>query len=78
MSGRRLTRPSTGIGSGGFVALGGASPKTKRYVENPRRFLGCELRPDWLTVATENCARAIVHRKARQTDLFSWAQEQTP
>lgn len=67
--------PFAGLGSCGYVALGGASPVTGRSVRNPRRFLGIELRPDWREAAVRNCEDAIRQREARQKDLFSSLEE---
>jgi hypothetical protein len=39
--------PFTGIGSEGFMAIGGTSPKTKKRVNDPRRFYGCELKDEY-------------------------------
>ncbi len=39
--------PFTGIGSEGFMAIGGKSPKTGRRVADPRRFYGCELKAEY-------------------------------
>jgi len=50
--------PFTGIGSEGFVSLGGVSPKTKKRVENSRRFYGCELKPEYHAQAVKNLTQA--------------------
>lgn len=50
--------PFAGIGSEGFVALGGASPKTKLRLKEPRRFYGCELKDEYYAAALKNLARA--------------------
>jgi DNA modification methylase len=60
--------PFTGIGSEGFVALGGRSPKTKRRIEQPRRFYGCEIKPEYYDEARRNLA------KAEATTAFSEAE----
>lgn len=51
--------PFAGIGSEGFVALGGKSPKTKLRIANPRRFYGCELKDEYFQAAKKNCERAV-------------------
>jgi DNA modification methylase len=56
--------PFTGIGSEGFVALGGKSPKTGKSIAEPRRFYGCELKPEYFTVAQKNLAKA--QKQARE------------
>ena len=51
--------PFTGIGSEGYMALGGKSPKTKLRIANPRRFYGCELKDEYFKAAQKNCKRAV-------------------
>jgi hypothetical protein len=51
--------PFAGIGSEGFMALGGKSPKTKLRIANPRRFYGCELKAEYFAAAKRNCERAV-------------------
>lgn len=58
--------PFAGVGSGGFAALGGASPKTGDHIIRPRRFYGCELKNEYHRVAVENCDRAIDGRAWRE------------
>ena len=58
--------PFTGIGSEGYVSLGGKSPKTKKAIANPRRFYGCELKPEYFRQAVRNLDRAI---NGRESDL---------
>ncbi len=63
--------PFTGVGSEGFMALGGKSPKTGKFIANPRRFYGCELKDEYFKAAKKNLARAAAqHLAAKQTDLF--------
>lgn len=62
--------PFTGIGSEGYMALGGPSPVTKRRILEPRRFYGCELRLDWRNQAMENMADAVRLRKQADVSLF--------
>lgn len=50
--------PFTGIGSEGYVSLGGVSPKTKKRVADPRRFYGCELKTEYYEQACRNLASA--------------------
>lgn len=50
--------PFTGIGSEGYVALGGKSPKTGRRIHQPRRFYGCEIKDEYLSAAKANLKRA--------------------
>jgi len=58
--------PFTGIGSEGYVSLGGKSPKTKKAIANPRRFYGCELKPEYFRQAVKNLDRAV---SGRESDL---------
>jgi DNA modification methylase len=56
--GELVFSPFTGVGSEGYVALGGKSPKTGRSVAEPRRFYGCELKPEYHAAALRNLAKA--------------------
>ena len=58
--------PFTGIGSEGYVALGGKSPKTGKRIAEPRRFYGCELKPEYHKQALKNLKKAA-----------SYAEEET-
>ena len=63
--------PFTGIGSEGFMAVGGTSPKTGRKVADARRFYGCELKPEYYAQARKNIDRAIATRtEHEQSSLF--------
>lgn len=63
--------PFTGIGSEGFMALGGRSPKTGRCIEDPRRFYGCELKTEYYAQAMRNLSLAILQSEsAKQGVLF--------
>lgn len=63
--------PFTGIGSEGFVALGGKSPKTGKRIADPRRFFGCELKPSYYETALRNLNRAVESRVTeRQLAMF--------
>lgn len=57
--------PFTGIGSEGYVALGGKSPKTKKAITDPRMFYGCELKQEYFEQAKRNLDRA---KNARSSD----------
>jgi hypothetical protein len=63
--------PFTGIGSEGYVSLGGKSPKTGKSIANPRRFYGCELKKEYYQKAKENLASAVESRAESQLPLFS-------
>lgn len=62
--------PFTGIGSEGFMALGGKSPKTGKSVSDPRRFYGCELKPEYHTQACKNLAAAVAQGKQSEQSLL--------
>ena len=63
--------PFTGIGSEGFMSVGGTSPKTGKRVADPRRFYGCELKPEYYDQARKNIDRAIATRtEHEQSSLF--------
>jgi len=64
--------PFTGIGSEGFMSLGGKSPKTGRSIPDQRRFYGCELKPEYHTQALKNLAQAVrQHESTSQRTLFA-------
>ncbi len=64
--------PFAGIGSEGFVAIGGTSPKTKRAIRDPRRFYGCELKPEYYEQAKKNLTLAESQSQSvKQNSLFS-------
>ncbi len=63
--------PFAGIGSEGFMPLGGVSPKTKKRVFDQRRFYGCELKGEYHAAAIKNCERALRDHALQQRDLFS-------
>lgn len=63
--------PFAGIGSEGYVAVGGKSPKTGRWIDEPRRFYGTELKSEYYRKAIENVDKAIRNRKTiKQGELF--------
>lgn len=61
--------PFTGIGSEGFVALGGKSPKTGRRIADPRRFYGCELKAEYYRSALRKLGSVTVE-KDQERSLF--------
>ena len=63
--GELVMDPFAGVGSCGFVALGGESPKTHRYIHQSRKFLGIEMKQEYHRVAAKNCKRAIKMRENR-------------
>ena len=65
--------PFTGIGSEGYMALGGKSPKTGKSIANPRRFYGCEIKPEYVAEAEKNLTRAVECNNEQQRDLFTAA-----
>lgn len=74
--GELVFSPFTGIGSEGFVSLGGKSPKTGRCIKEPRRFYGCELKREYHQQATRNLTQAVRQRaNAEQCSLFAGIDE---
>jgi hypothetical protein len=70
--GELVFSPFTGIGSEGFVSLGGVSPKTKKKIADPRRFYGCELKSEYYRQAIRNLASAVSNRGlVDQLELFA-------
>lgn len=66
--------PFTGIGSEGYMALGGKSPKTGKMITEPRRFYGCELKPEYHKQACINLGRAVEAASGgKQKSLFAEA-----
>jgi len=64
--------PFAGIGSEGFMAIGGTSPKTKRSIKDPRRFYGCELKPEYYKQAKKNLTLAESQSQSvKQNSLFA-------
>jgi len=63
--------PFAGIGSEGFVSLGGKSTKTGKQIADARRFYGCELKPEYYQQALRNLDTARQHHNdGRQGVLF--------
>ena len=62
--------PFTGIGSEGYVALGGKSPKTGKRIINPRRFYGCEIKDEYVAAAGANLRRAMATANESERRLF--------
>ena len=62
--------PFAGIGSEGFVALGGRSPKTKKRIDQPRRFYGCEIKPEYHAETCRNLAKAEATTAANEAELL--------
>lgn len=70
--GELVFSPFAGIGSEGFVSLGGKSPKTGRAIAEPRRFYGVELKAEYYQKAQENLRQAIRQRESqKQASLFA-------
>lgn len=68
--GELVFSPFAGIGSEGFMALGGRSPKTKKRIEDPRRFYGCELKQEYFDKCLENLNAAVNTKTAEQKTLW--------
>ena len=69
--------PFTGIGSEGFSSLGGTSPKTRKRIERPRRFYGCELKPEYYAQAQKNLRQAEAARHEKQSQSLFAAVDAT-
>jgi DNA modification methylase len=69
--------PFAGIGSEGFVALGGRSPKTKRSIDDARRFYGIELKREYFEQAEKNLALAESQNNSiMQGSLFATIEDE--
>ena len=68
--GELVFSPFAGIGSEGYVAVGGRSPKTGRAIDQPRRFYGCELKPEYYSAAMKNISSAIRSNEAAKQELL--------
>lgn len=68
--------PFTGIGSEGYMSLGGKSFKTKKQIIDTRRFYGCELKPEYHRQALINLESAVTQSSTgRQKDLLACLDE---
>ena len=68
--------PFTGIGSEGYVSLGGKSVKTGKQIRDARRFYGCELKPEYHKQALKNLSSAVAQSQIeKQQDLFADIEE---
>jgi hypothetical protein len=65
--------PFTGIGSEGYVSLGGRSPKTKKAIKDTRRFYGCELKREYFEQAKRNLERAVDGREPSDQPMLELA-----
>jgi predicted O-methyltransferase YrrM len=50
--------------------VGGVSPKTRKRVGNPRRFYGCEIKPEYIEAAQRNLAKAVAMAREDAKLLF--------
>lgn len=66
--------PFAGVGSEGFMAVGGKSPKTGKRIDNPRRFYGCELKPEYFNQANINLltAQRQAEKAMESQGEFAW------
>jgi len=72
--GELVFSPFTGIGSEGYVSLGGNSPKTGKKIAESRRFYGCELKKEYFEQACRNLAKASMCIESEETNsLFAFA-----
>lgn len=66
--------PFAGIGSEGFVSLGGKSPKTGKRIADARKFYGCELKPEYYEQACRNLTKAELQLSDTNNEsLFDFA-----
>lgn len=63
--------PFTGIGSEGYMSIGGRSEKTKNAIRDPRRFYGCELKPEYHAQALKNLKSVAGKQENQQMDLLA-------
>jgi len=68
--GEIVFEPFGGIGSGGFVALGGKSPKTGRRVADPRRYYACEIKDEYIAAARKRLS-SVVATERTNPSLFA-------
>ncbi|TWT58984.1 DNA methylase [Thalassoglobus neptunius] len=74
--GELVFEPFGGIGSGGYVALGGESLKTCKRIENPRRYHCCEIKDEYIQQAKKNLETAIGQReRSKAQSLFAGVME---
>ena len=72
--GELVFSPFAGIGSEGYVSLGGKSPKTGKRISDARRFYGCELKSEYFEQAKRNLANATACKEtANNYSLFDFA-----
>jgi hypothetical protein len=62
--------PFGGICSGGYVARGGLSQKTKKRIADKRRYYCCEIKPEYYTTGERNIERAE-SQTHRERSLFA-------
>lgn len=62
--------PFMGIGSTGYVCLGGVSPVTKLALDGHRNVVGFELKESYHQAAIANCRKACAVNKKTSKDLF--------
>lgn len=62
--------PFTGVGSEGFVACGGRSPKTGKRIDVPRRFYGCEIKNEYHAQACKNLAKAEATKAIDEAEML--------
>jgi len=71
--GETVFSPFAGVGSEGYVAVGGISPKTKNQIPDVRDYYGIELKKEYFLKANDNLAIGESHAKKRdqQKDMFA-------
>jgi DNA modification methylase len=63
--------PFAGCGSEGYIALGGPTKKRPiRAIQEPRRFYGCEIKPEYIEAARVNFGRVAKYREQQLQGLL--------
>lgn len=68
--GEVVFEPFAGIGSGGYVSLGGESPKTKKRIADERRFYGCEIKPEYMNAASKRLTGIAAQKKRAKASML--------
>lgn len=68
--GELVFEPFGGIGSGGYMALGGTSPKTKKRIDTPNRYHCCEIKPEYIKSAKRNMKKAVKQQQAAKQEML--------
>lgn len=72
--GETVLDPFAGIGSTGYVCLGGKSPVTRLAVEAPREFVGFELKESYYRGGLAHCAAALAQQQEAEPATFDFGE----